>query len=326
MIYQRRKSDLNKGKSEAHREWPTIARQKEKRAVLLEKSRRGIAVFDTDLRLIDCNSLYGDAHDLPPSLMREGAALLDVLNHMVETGDLPGNDADAYVTKHINLAKSNSIETVFETLPDGRVMSVGYIPVETGGCIITQDDVSNIFAVKEEIEHAGFYDRRTTLPNKRVLLKCIDEAYMQSWDESSFALFVVKATNFASLQERLEDTAGHLLIKQIGDRIRDCIRQGDLPAKLDGAEFGILQQAVSQLADSEALVKRLLDDLNQPYMIEGMPVLVEFSVGIALPNTEDDREETLVQNARDAADTATQQVGCRYAFCNVKEEELALSA
>ena len=324
MIYQRRKSDLNTKKSDAHREWPTIARQKEKRAVLLEKSRRGIAVFDSDLRLIDCNSSYGDAHDLPPSLMREGAEFVNVLNHMVETGDLPGNDADAYVTKHLNLAKSGNIETVFETLPDGRVMSVGFIPVTTGGFIVTQDDVSNIFAVKEEIEHAGFYDRRTSLPNRRVLLKCIDEAYMQSWDEESFALFVIKATNFATQKEHMEETATHLLVKQIGDRIRDCVRQDDLPAKLEGAEFAVLQQSVSQPHDAEALAKRLINVLNQPYMIDGTPILMEFTMGIALQNHEDDSEETLIQNASDAADAAKKQTGCRYSFCNLGE--LALSA
>lgn len=324
MIYQRRKSDLKIDKSEAHLEWPTIARQKEKRAVLLEKSRRGIAVFDTDLRLIDCNSSYGDAHDLPPSLMREGAEFVQILNHMVETGDLPGNDADAYVTKHLNFAKSGNIETIFETLPDGRVMSVGFIPVETGGCIVTQDDVSNIFAVKDEIEHAGFYDRRTSLPNKRILLKCIDEAYMQSWDEESFALLVVKATNFEALRNRMEEDSAHLLVKHIGDRVRDCIRQGDLPAKLEGAEFAVLQQSVCQPHDAEALAKRLINVLNQPYMIDGMPILVEFAMGVALPNHDDDSEETLVQNARDAADVAAKQTGCRYAFTNLGE--LALSA
>ena len=324
MIYQRRKSDQKTDKSEAHQEWPTIARQKEKRSVLLEKSRRGIAVFDCDLRLIDCNSSYGDSNDLPPSLMREGASFVDILNHTVETGDLPGNDADTYITKHINLAKSGNIETIFETLPDGRVMSVGFIPVETGGCIITKDDVSNIFAVKDEIEHAGFYDRRTSLPNKHVLLKCIDEAYMQNWAEEPFALFAIKATNFDAVSQRMEQEAAHLLAKHIGDRIRDCVRQNDLPAKLNGAEFAVLQHSVGQAHDAEALAQRMIDDLNQPYTVDGMPVLVEFAVGIALPNNEDDSEETLLENALDAADVAAKQTGCRYAFCNL--DGFALSA
>ncbi len=314
MIHQRRKSDLKNQKSHTHREWPTVARQKEKRAALLDKSGRGIAIFDINYEMIDCNTVFADMLDLPPSLRAQSAAFMDVMNHRVESGDVPGNDGDHYVTKHLNIVRNASVENLFETLPDGRVLSVGYIPVETGGFITTLDDVSDIYAIKDELEHAGFYDRRTSLPNERVLLRCIDEAYAQSWEEEYFALITIQVTNFNALAERHGEEAGHELLRQIGGRIRNCVRKEDLSAKLKGAEFAVLEQSVTDPQNAEALASRLISQLNMPYDLAGRPVLVEFALGIALPNAEDDREETLLANARAAAATASGQIGQRYAF------------
>ncbi len=325
MVHQRRKSDNKQGSSATRKEWPTVARQKEKRALLLAKSSRGVAVFDAHERLIDCNDSFRNFHNLPDNLGVEGTLFSDILNHQVDTGNFEGTDPQTYVASHFNTVRNAKLGTRIESLPDGRTVSVGHIPVESGGWITTLDDMSNIFAIKDELEHAGFYDRRTSLPNKRVLLKCIEDAYVNSWEEEYFAVHYLKITNLNDLSARLSEHGVHMLMKRVACRLRDSVRKEDLVAKVEGAEFAVIQQSMTEPDDGQAMATRLLTTLQMPYEVDGVTVLVEFVVGIALPNAENDCEKHMLESAREACDVAVHQTGQRYAYAKL-EDPVALSA
>ena len=61
--------------------------------------------------------------------------------------------------------------------------------------------------------------------------------------------------------------AGDRLLVSVGKRLRRSIKSGDTLARLGGDEFTVLQTGVRRKADSEALARRIVKTLNEPFMI-----------------------------------------------------------
>ncbi len=318
---KRRKGDGKNKAGVASKPWPTLARQNEKRSALLEQVDRGIAVFSSSALLIDCNKAYGELYDLPKELLKSGTPLVDMLDHQVGSGTISSIDGEDYVTTHLNHARKTNTDTRIETFSDGRVMSICHIPVNGGGWITTLDDISGLFAIKEEIEHSSFYDRRTALPNKRLLLQSIDDAFAEQWEEESFALIAIDFTAFDGLVPEEEQ---YQLQTQIADRLAKTIRMSDVPAKLEGARFCVLLREVTMASDAEALARRLGTILAMPYQVGNQTLMPSFHMGITLPAQEDFAEELLLSQALEAAEVARSVGRRRYAF--YMKEEQALSA
>ena len=54
----------------------------------------GVGIFDSDLRLIECNGLFRKIRGYPDDLCRPGAGLRDLLNHDLSRGQLIDDDSD----------------------------------------------------------------------------------------------------------------------------------------------------------------------------------------------------------------------------------------
>ena len=321
---QRRKSDGKNGKSLSENSWPTVARQNEKRAKMLSQTARGAAVFSSCGSLIDCNEAYRAVHDLPIELIAPGTSLSDILHYQVDSGNCPDNDPEHYIAGFMNMTHKGDVQTRIEIMPNGLVISVGHMPIDGGGWITTLDDISDLYAIKEEMEHSSYYDRRTSLPNERLLLNCLDDAFAEQWEEESFALIALDFTRFDPQKQQVTDENHNVLMAHIADRLARTVRRDDVPAKLEGARFAIIQAGVTNASDAEALARRLATVLAMPYTIGEQTLMPSFHMGISLPAQQDMAEEDLLEQAFEAAKQARSAGRKRYAF--YMEPSQALSA
>ena len=65
----------------------------------LDHVRQGIAVFDRDLQLICWNRQFGEILDLPPSLIRVGVGLADILRFNSQRSDAPPERVEDFVQR-----------------------------------------------------------------------------------------------------------------------------------------------------------------------------------------------------------------------------------
>ena len=111
------------------------------------------------------------------------------------------------------------------------------------------------------------------------------------------ALLFVDLDNFKALNDTLGHDTGDFLLEQVGERLRNCVRDGDTVARLGGDEFVIAMPYVNSIDGVALAAEKIIKALSQPYSIQDSNVTVTASAGIGLyPNNGED-VKMLLKNA-----------------------------
>ena len=172
--------------------------------------------------------------------------------------------------------------------PDGRVIQITERRTPDGGLVIAYHDVTDLRRAGAEIEQLAFYDALTHLPNRRLLMDRLQQA-MTASSRSGFngALLFLDLDNFKTLNDTLGHDLGDLLLQQVGQRLKDCVRGEDTVARLGGDEFVVMLLELSDShLESMALAKRIgekiLQRLNEPYLLTTISYQSTPSIGATL--------------------------------------------
>jgi diguanylate cyclase (GGDEF)-like protein len=102
---------------------------------------------------------------------------------------------------------------------------------------------------------------------------------------------------FKNINDMLGHGVGDQLLVQAARRLQACAREGDVVARLGGDEFALVLPALADDADAAAVAARIVETLAQPFYLEGQPLFVSASVGIAAYPENGRDAETLLKNA-----------------------------
>lgn len=169
--------------------------------------------------------------------------------------------------------------------------------------VSSQVDIAERKAAEEEIRHLAFYDPLTRLPNRRLLLDRLQQALVTSARTGRHgALLFLDMDNFKALNDTLGHEKGDLFLKQVAERLRQGLREGDTVARLGGDEFVIVLEALSKepgeaAEQTERLGEKLLRSLNQPYEIGENEHLSTASIGATLFGRAHVAEDELMKQA-----------------------------
>ncbi|MCD1646692.1 putative bifunctional diguanylate cyclase/phosphodiesterase [Marinobacter adhaerens] len=164
-------------------------------------------------------------------------------------------------------------------------------------------DVTDRKQSESEIEKLAFYDPLTGLPNRRLLRDRLAQALTGSTrDQNHGALVFIDLDNF----KNINDSAGHLtgdeLLIQVGQRLKQTVREWDTVARLGGDEFvlilkGFPTDTANAAARVEKVCEKLRDALNEPYDLNGIDYTGTPSIGVTLFFDHDTSLEELLSQA-----------------------------
>jgi len=141
---------------------------------------------------------------------------------------------------------------------------------------------------EEKIERLAFFDLLTGLPNRRLLMDRLQHALAlgeRAWRPG--ALLFIDLDNFKDLNDTQGHDTGDQLLKQVAIRLGECVRGADTVARLGGDEFVVMLEELSTEPGeaatlAEAVARKILATLNQPYRLGGQEHHSTPSIGIAL--------------------------------------------
>ena len=151
-------------------------------------------------------------------------------------------------------------------------------------------------------------DALTGLPNRRGLQQALAAALPQCRNGQALALFLLDLDGFKPVNDRHGHDAGDMLLVQVGQRLRQQLRQGDVVARLGGDEFVIMAPDIPGEAEAMALGRKLLTAFEQPFDIGGEACRVGLTIGFALAPHDSVLAADLLKRA-DAAMYAGKQAG-----------------
>jgi len=162
--------------------------------------------------------------------------------------------------------------------PDGQIYAL---------CGISTD-ITKRKQAEETIYQLAFYDPLTGLPNRRLLQDRIQQLLASLQRKShGAALMFVDIDNFKDINDTLGHDMGDLLLRQVAQRLTECVRAQDTLARQGGDEFVvILVELDNQLEvaarQAQLVGQKILERLGQPYLLGDRPYPCSVSIGVSL--------------------------------------------
>ncbi|CAN5207528.1 hypothetical protein BH20ACT9_BH20ACT9_06910 [soil metagenome] len=134
----------------------------------------------------------------------------------------------------------------------------------------------------QRFEHQALHDPLTGMPNRALLGRRLSEALAAAGGApGTVGVLFCDLDGFKVVNDSLGHTAGDRLLVSVARRFAQHVRGTDLAARLGGDEFAVLVPQVSDPGALEALARRLLDGLAEPFVVDRRSLAVTASVGIA---------------------------------------------
>jgi diguanylate cyclase (GGDEF)-like protein/PAS domain S-box-containing protein len=170
-------------------------------------------------------------------------------------------------------------------------------------------DITERKALEGELEHQAFHDSLTGLPNRALFADRLDHALTRPYRRpGSLAVLFLDLDEFKTINDGIGHQAGDELLVAIASILRMNIRPSDTAARLGGDEFGVLLEGLTEPRAAEDAADRILAALQEPVAVAGRDVVINASIGIALPASPADDAAEVMRNA-DAAMYAAKRLG-----------------
>jgi len=164
-------------------------------------------------------------------------------------------------------------------------------------------DITENKKQQQEIEQLAFYDPLTGLPNRRLLMDRIQHALTTSARSGRVgAILFLDLDHFKTLNDTLGHDVGDILLQQVAERLKTCVRAGDTVARFGGDEFIIMLEDLSlqppeAISEADRIAQKILKAVNQAYTLKGKEYLSSTSIGITLFCGRDTGSNELIKQA-----------------------------
>ena len=169
--------------------------------------------------------------------------------------------------------------------------------------------------LEEQVRQLAFHDPLTHLANRRLMLEHLDQAMSASKRSHRHgALLFLDLDNFKPLNDTHGHSVGDLLLIEVAERLKACVREADTVARFGGDEFVVLlceldTQPAEASEQAIAVAEKIRIRLSDLYVLQAAPSgpatgTIEHqctaSIGVAIFRGRDESQSSVIDRA-DAA-------------------------
>ena len=166
--------------------------------------------------------------------------------------------------------------------------------------------------LEEQVRQLAFHDPLTRLANRRLMLDHLEQAMSASKrSQRHGALLFLDLDNFKPLNDTHGHGVGDLLLIEVAERLKACVREADTVARFGGDEFVVLlcelsTQPGEAAEQAVAIAEKVRTRLAEPYVLQSAPSAPAIrhectaSIGVAVFRGRDESQNAVIDRA-DAA-------------------------
>jgi diguanylate cyclase (GGDEF)-like protein/PAS domain S-box-containing protein len=220
------------------------------------------------------------------------------------------NDWDAardYVESFLNGTSSRQEHEVRALHADGTVRLLDCVLTDMShvpgvdGIVINITDSTDKRMLESNLRDAETTDPLTMQLNRTAFIREVNSAIRRaSVSSASVALAIINIDDFRLINEGYGTSIADQVLIDMAHRVRQSVRIGDVVARLNGDEFGILMPSGYSTFEAEQFVERVLEEISEPLTVNDRTITLRATAGLVLDT---DGEATGIGMLRDA-DTA----------------------
>ena len=177
---------------------------------------------------------------------------------------------------------------------------------------------------EEDLKKIAYFDELTGTPNRTLLADRLEQGIAQSVRrKKTMALCFLDLDGFKQVNDQFGHDTGDKLLIETTQRIYMCLRKVDTLSRIGGDEFIILLLDLNAEDEFIISIERILDALQQPFLIDDNSISISASIGVTLFPQNDNDSDMLLRHADQAMYTAKQKGKNQY---HLFDSELNLQA
>lgn len=283
-------------------------------ASTFESTADGIVVMGLDKSIVTCNTKFMEMWNVDPAMIEggDGQRLIDLVAQQLKD--------PATFLANLERVYDNPMSTASEILElsDGRTFERYSQPQmlegKPVGRVACFRDITERNRAEERLRHYALHDTLTDLPNRVEFMNQLRQAVERARDNSHarFAVLFLDLDRFKVINDSLGHAVGDKLLISIAERLRACVRPGDVVARLGGDEFTILLNRTGSTEEVAGVAERLQARISEPLRIDNYEVFTTASIGIVVSSTVTRDAEDFLRDADAAMYRAKEAGKARY--------------
>lgn len=153
-------------------------------------------------------------------------------------------------------------------------------------------------ALENTVHFQAYHDSLTKLPTRALFRDRLDVALAQARrNDKRLAVLFLDLDKFKKINDTLGHPVGDRVLQIVANRLRSCLRQSDILARVGGDEFALLLPEISSKENASAIADKIVEQLQVPAKIDDAEVHVGASIGIAIYPESGENMEDMISHA-----------------------------
>jgi diguanylate cyclase (GGDEF)-like protein len=164
-----------------------------------------------------------------------------------------------------------------------------------------------------DVHKLAFYDNLTELPNRNMFCNHVSRKLLQA-DGRTASVYVLDIDRFLRINNCFGHKIGDALIRQIGQRLQECVPDEAMVARLGSDEFAVFLGNASSDDQARDGAEHMRQAFVRPFAQETLEFHLSVSIGIAASSRDGEDVPELLINAETAMFRAKSLGGNTYQF------------